>query len=110
MSGCEAAASSRKYSHATPRQSLLPPLFLVRPSTLMQARPSSLSEPPVFRPDMTSRERDFIERGRVGQIVQPEPDVINSGSDLEAVAWFWVMTMLVGLVVAALFAMFRRSG
>jgi len=57
---------------------------------------------------MTSRERDFIERGRVGQIVQSQPEV-NSGSDLEAVAWFWVMTMLVGLVIGALLVMFRKS-
>jgi hypothetical protein len=79
----------------------------------MQARPSispsSRVDAPAFRPDMTSRERDFIERGRVGQVVRSEPEVDNTSGDLEAVAWFWVMTMLVGLVIGGLLVMFRRS-
>jgi hypothetical protein len=79
----------------------------------MQARPSispsNQVAAPAFRPDMTSRERDFIERGRVGQVVRSEPELDTTSGELEAVAWFWVMTMLVGLVIGALLVMFRRS-
>jgi len=74
----------------------------------MQARPATRVDTPSFRPDLTSRERDFIERCRVGQIERSEHEVDTHG-DLEALAWFWVMTMLVGLVASALIVMFRRS-
>jgi len=79
------------------------------PSNRVGANSSSRVAAPAFRPDMTSRERDFIERGRVGQVVRADPELDTTSGDLEAVAWFWVMTMLVGLVIGALLVMFRRS-
>jgi hypothetical protein len=75
----------------------------------MQTRPATRVDMPSSRPDMTSRERDFIERGRVGQVVHAEPQADATVGGLEAVAWFWVMTMLVGLIVSAVVVMFRRS-
>jgi formate-dependent nitrite reductase membrane component NrfD len=74
----------------------------------MQPRPATRIDAPSYRPDMTSRERDFIESSRVGQVVQPELAVDASGG-LDALAWLWLIMVLVGLVIGGLAVVFRRS-
>jgi len=74
------------------------------PGACLRGMPLLLAQSP-FRDDVASREREFVEvTGHMRD--QPVANAETSAA-VTVIAWFWLITMLTGLLVMGLFAMQR---